>query len=130
MSATAYLVGVLDTTTGQLLGFSVFSEPSPTMAGRRWPFVLLQKDGHTYDAAEFALRNAIADTPGLAWLKRYLLERGDSPLPDTVDLLCEGAGLVASALSEDDTSAIEPIESLMEWRGKVLGAVRRLRGEA
>ena len=124
VSATAYLVGVLDTTTGQFLGCSFFSEPSPTMEGRRWPFVMLKKDGHTYDAAEFALRCAISETPGLVWVKRFLLERGDSPLPDTVGLLRQGVAEVCDHFEETPVP-----RNLLQWVDRAQEAVRRLRGE-
>lgn len=40
--AHAYVVGVLDKTTGEFLGADWFSDSQPTMGGNRFSFVMLE----------------------------------------------------------------------------------------
>lgn len=50
--STAYCVGYIDKATGQVMGASIFSEPTPTCSFKHHTFVVFEIGGATYGEAK------------------------------------------------------------------------------
>jgi len=137
---SVYLVGIIDTATGQFRGCDIFSEPSPTLHMRSWPFVIAQVTRETFDEAEAELRRVLAENAGLQWAQRFLVERdGRKMPPDCVALLTEGVKIAENysamvrafcngTFRASDCS--DAAANLRGWIDSANAAVRRLAGGA
>jgi hypothetical protein len=67
----AFLVGFLEKSTGKFLGAEIFSEPTPTVGLKIFPFTLVSTSGHDYQEGKDRL-NAILDMPEWAWVLPHI----------------------------------------------------------
>lgn len=76
---SAYLIGLLDTTTKppRLKSMGIYSEPSPTLNG--FPVKVLETRGVNYGSARAALLQALHESPWLTWAYQMLPERERVP---------------------------------------------------
>lgn len=72
MSATAYLIVVIDTPTFSLAGVDIFSETEPTLGAHRARGILLEVTTSTYDESHRLLVHEIAMSPRWAWTRPHL----------------------------------------------------------
>lgn len=68
MSAVAYVVGVIDRATRELVGVSVFSEPTPTVSFKLCPVVLFTARALKYQYAEQDAIHELHTNPQHQWL--------------------------------------------------------------
>lgn len=74
MSSHAYVVLCLDTTTGAIRnggGIGVFSEPEPTVSYGYRTFVLIERDGATFEHALHAACREFWTSPAYTWAHRF-----------------------------------------------------------
>lgn len=73
----AFLVGFLEKSTGKFLGAEIFSEESPTMSFKFFPFTILKTSGKNFEEAKDTL---LAELDGegsfVAWVKPFMRVRG------------------------------------------------------
>lgn len=76
----AFLVLVLDISASPptVVCASIFSEPWPTLTGRRRCFTIHREDAKTFDAASAAVRHVIEHHPFFAWVRPIFRERDGS----------------------------------------------------
>lgn len=72
MSATAYLLVVIDTEVCAFVGVDIFSEPEPTLGPRRACGILTEVGAITYDAAHRSLVREVATFHAWAWTLPHL----------------------------------------------------------
>lgn len=70
-TATAFLVGLIDRETGQIAGYDVFSEETPTISFRFHPVTVLVGYGENYQEGLGQLRRML-DEPRNDWLFKRL----------------------------------------------------------